>query len=403
MSEYKTWTLFDEDGTYISGSTDGVFEIPSSYKIGSKFKIWYHYGEEDQQYIDYVRTMNCCNCNKLKPVPNETNPENYTYTYPSKNFDLTDIPLAIISAEMGVNINDIEAFKYDEGITDIRIVESNDPVISEALKTFIQTNYGPNVFIIIGSLTETENKRVLKFGYSACDKQCYTISNPLYVYQRCACGMDNCRNEYDDGGVVQDRALYINSCQRGQQVSYNTGDAICVDTLYVKKVEYYTNNDISTIQTIKEFNDEPGKGLWLRRAGATPAQSVNNNYNTTYSEIKTDVDYTKLLTLDDTAGHTSFYIHTSVITGNPVYPLSTQMIYIVGEKNEVLADRPQYEQTWRITFHTDSEVIIGGGDNGKCALGDFTVTLYLAPRGKEYYGDEGTHFDKKKEYKNCGE
>ena len=393
-------------------NTDGKFKFLPTVEPGSHYTFTYQNGKEEPISIVYTvpNPYPCvvCDCNQLKPVINETNDHNYTYTYPSKNTSLlTNVPLAVISAETSINITDINVFAYDEGITSISIVESGNSIVSRELKNFITSKFSPQIFVIIGTLSETNDKRALRFGYSACGRECYNANNPLYVYQRCACGMDNCRNEYGGGNVIEDRALYIASCidETGEQMTFSNGDSICVETLYIKKVEYYTidlNGNASPIQTVKTYNDNDGKGIWLRKVASTPPDSVNPIYKQNHSEIKANYDFTKFLDLDTTQGHTSLYIYPLAFsTGSEIYPLGTMIQYVVGEKNEPLLQRPNYEQVWRLTYHTDSDKIIGGDDNGRCALGDFYVTLYVAPNGKKYYGEEGTHYDKKKEYKNC--
>ena len=227
-----------------------------------------------------------CNCSQVVKVNNEEGEPWYTY---SAVEDVTaepykptsNVPFAILTASSSFNCDDsVTAVTASTGFESIFCIkyDASSTLWNGGWKDTYYSKFrtycsglaasSNKVFIVYGTLSdlpENAQSRVLTAKYKVCNDPCDTTL--VNIYQRCACGMDNCRNEYQDasGLVVEDRPLYINACPSSN--IWMQGDSVCVENLSLSSVTYYeqdTNgnkyNEVTIgPRQIREYNSS-GKG-----------------------------------------------------------------------------------------------------------------------------------------------
>lgn len=336
---------------------------------------------ETPSYYDLIiEPKGCtCTCSQIHRTDIDTS---YNYN--------TDAHNDVLLKELGIDTNfdcydKLSVFKYnDAGITEIHYVTGGTIEIGGVTYTKLEIRGS------LSELTGTNPKRTMRFGIKVCDEDC-TELNPFYVYQRCSCGMDNCRNEYPLEGstVYEDHPLYCNGC--GQDWN---GDAICVEKLNLTKVVYYTRTfatetDIKNNRGVSSQKQTVYTGnIWLR--DGTGGQS-SNTLNPSY------VGADNKIILHTSDGHDMFGIYTNYSSTDTGHPLGTSLDYSI-----VAPTIDMTEQVWEITYTTTSDVIIGGAEDGDCALKTFIVTVYKAPTGWKYKSSQRDRNNKQKLVK-CGE
>lgn len=171
MDEFKTWSLFDENDNYLGQTNDdGQFEIISDYEVGTVFHIYYHYGESDQQMIEYVRQTNCCRC------------EDLIFTYGERYYNTSAHTVVLGTIEFADGSNDcLDSIEvtYDENFTNVYL--RGNEVIGE-----------------FGHFTQTfeETGRRLEFDIKLNGNSC---GGPYEIYQQAWKGTDNGTDTFVNG------------------------------------------------------------------------------------------------------------------------------------------------------------------------------------------------------------
>ena len=273
-------------------------------------------------------------------------------------------------------------------------------------------------YIVYGSITSSNTIRTLDFTLSVCDNTCKDKTEkgeevPYHIFQRCACGMDNCTVVYEDGSI-NDRPKYLTSCNGGwsdddHYWGWSEGDSICVDYMNFSRAtkhinKYDSNLNLVSSTTPKRVDIYNEELVLCEGRNATDGTAILNSdyvgnisYYDNHAEAITN-NRSKLITVD--SGRTStfmegiddFYMYLLQIPGSS-FPLGAMCMYIVNA-NPMGTDSNGYlqEQVWSLTFTTTSDKVIGGEDDGKCALAEFTCDIYKAPLGYKYTDRiTGTH------------
>ena len=397
-----------------------------------------------------------CNCSQVVKVNNEHGEPWYTYAseedvsaVPYK--PTTNVPFAILTASSSFDCDDsVSGVRVStEGIDSISCVryDASSSLWNGGWKDSYYSTFreycsglasNRKVFIVYGTLGDLPSNvqsRALVAKYKVCDDPCDTTI--VNIYQRCACGMDNCKNEYE--GLVENRPLYLNACSDSN--TWSQGDSICVENLSVSSMTYYeqdtngnmynqvtfTPRQIRTMNASKglAINDDPiplrvYKGRSTDTEGNT-VYGVKDALNESF-QVQADVvawqrsqgmyhyrEKTLVLQEDGSGGPMfSIYLHYTVQDWDPydpetrrhlppeygypygkvvdgityVYPLQGMVQYIV---DTATVNR---EQVWEITYVTTSDKIVGGMvDHGKCALVKFACVIYRAPTNHRYKRD----------------
>jgi hypothetical protein len=167
---------------------------------------------------------------------------------------------------------------------------------------------------------------------------------------------------------------------------------------------YYYTRTFSRDQDITDDTNATESAKQQVYTGGTIHIRSENGLNEAYIQDDIDnYDSTKSLTLHSgVTGNQIFSLCTMYTSpASPYFPLASYLYYVcLAEKIE------NVEQVWEITFATNSNTITGGDDNGKCALNQFTVTVYKAPKGWNYTKEFYTRDNKRGKIKclneNCG-
>lgn len=379
--EVKSGSSYITSGPTIGTPTNDVYPVSITVKSNETRDTTYHVkyvinfdgqqckpGEsETPSYYDLIiEPKGCtCTCSQIHRTDIDTS---YNYN--------TDAHNDVLLKELGIDTNfdcydKLSVFKYnDVGITEIHYVTGGTIEIGGATYTKLEIRGS------LSELTGTNPKRTMRFGIKVCDEDC-TELNPFYVYQRCSCGMDNCRNEYPLEGstVYEDHPLYCNGCDQ----NWN-GDAICVETLNLTKVNYYTRTfqDEAAIRKNRGTSSQKQTvytgNVWLRNG---TNQQSSNTLNPNY------VGEDHKLIVHESQGQNMFGIYTNYSTVSDRYPLGTSLDYSIEAPSIDMT-----EQVWEITYVTTSDYITGGAENGDCALKTFVVTVYKAPTGWKYKSNQ---------------
>lgn len=374
--EVKSGSSYITSGPTIGTPTNDVYPVSITVKSNETRDTTHHVkyiiNFDDQPckpnstgtppYDLIIEPKGCtCTCSQIHRTDIDTS---YNYN--------TDAHNDVLLKELGIDTNfdcydKLNVFKYnDVGITEIHYVTGGTIEIGGVTYTKLEIRGS------LSELTGTNPKRTMRFGIKVCDEDC-TELNPFYVYQRCSCGMDNCRNEYPLEGstVYEDHPLYCNGCDQ----DWN-GDAICVETLNLTKVNYYTRTfqDEAAIRKNRGTSSQKQTvytgNVWLRNG--TNKQS-SNTLNPNY------VGEDNKLIVHESQGQNMFGIYTNYSTVSDRYPLGTSLDYSIEAPSIDMT-----EQVWEITYVTTSDYITGGAENGDCALNTFVVTVYKAPTGWKY-------------------
>ena len=358
------------DGTYpVSISVGGNETRDTDYHV--KYVVNFNGQQckpdesEIPPYFDLIIEPKGCTCTCSQIHRTDTD-KSYNYN--------TNAHTDVLFKELGVDSNfscydSLEVFKYSEdvGIEEIHYITGGTIEIDGV--TYTKLEIRGSLYELTGGINP---KRTMRFGIKVCGEDC-TELNPFYVYQRCSCGMDNCRNEYPLEGstVYEDHPLYCNGCDQ----DWN-GDAICVEKLNLTKVVYYTRSfaNEAAIEKDRATNSQKQTvytgNVWLRNG--TNKQS-SGTLNPAY------VGEENKLVVHESQGQNMFSIYTNYTSTDAGYPLGTSLDYSIEAPSIDLT-----EQVWEITYTTTSEVIIGGSEDGDCALDTFVVTMYKAPTGWKY-------------------
>lgn len=401
---YKTYGKsgnVKQNGVTVEGnnSTISLSANTSASEVDSR--VYYTFrndtrGVEVTKEVKITQPAGCtCTCSDIKKEFTENNEEVYTYTTSVQ----VDVPFAILSMS---NTKDckITPNKKHEGITSIGCKQyiSSDPTLSEELKTYCNGIVSQNkkVYIIYGTISECEDTpRALGFTYTVCNNECTnTGGKPFYVYQRCACGMDNCRTEYKEGSTVitvQDRPLYIGACNN----EWANGDTIYVNYLEILGAALFnvnTNREkmLPAVATYTLPNP-----IWIRNEHNTTecefpralhpkikfncqydadACANNGNWDGTISGIKCNtVSFGEL-------GLSAFTLSNHAPkdpAGNEYFGMMEYAVSDATKSND-------YERLLEVYYKTDGGNITGGVDYGKCASEFFTVSIMIARKGYGY-------------------
>lgn len=436
------------DGNNVVGTLS-----PNGGKSGRTIKyIIKSNGNECETHEAYQPGKACrCTCSDITKEKNEKGAPFYTYTLSQQSH----VPFAILTTSQDFEC-EVTASSYDIQVINCSVYNDSEwSSASSDFRTKCQEliGTGRKVWIVYGDLAEASQSTALEFTYGTCDNECFDKSDtgediPFYVFQRCACGMDNCRNEYQteiDLPVIEDRPLYVSSCGNGWCL--NGSDAGCSDDIpywgWIQSdsicVEYLEFSG-ATKYLIEHNQSDPGGAGTKRRVGRVDGLGdnkitlcngyvdpstgdyrvkLNTTYQCTYSENHTKQNgYRngdsqtggKLITVDtnhnntfesDVADFYMYLLRTGSGSYQPydpstnAYPLNAMCQYMLNATPISPSNGKITEQMWELVFTTTSDKIIGGGDHNKCALKVFKCVLYKAPLGYRYVEDPDNKYLKK--------
>ena len=249
-----------------------------------------------------------------------------------------------------------------------------------------------SILEIRGTLTGTSVKRAIAFGIKICGQDCNNVNPPFYVFQRCYCGTDDCRNEYDVSGqeepIIEDHPMYIGGCgnyddttldrtsNRHPEGKFNAdGDSVYVNSLYLRPID--ENGNLST-QRIELFHIEGNTCV------VNPV--LKDFLDTNGDEYVPTVTY-------NSQGHA---LQITVDPNN--YPTKRPILglrSLIGAKknangtwsNNTTLHLPTTEESWSINLETDSDEIDAGIYEGKSCCKSFISTVWQAPQRKKYNKD----------------
>ena len=372
-------------------------------------------GEYCGKTITITQAAGCvCNCNNVVKILNEYGYVFYTY---SGEEQLANVPFAILSKNKNLDC-DITANKASDTVSQTGIISigcvkytNSDTRWSYELKNYcnekIDESPNDDLYIIYGDLGATVSQRALGFTYTVCGKECTDHDDsgnpiPYYVFQRCACGMDNCRNVYGGGSIIEDRPEFLMECDCGW-LQY---DSICVESLSCVTAYYYTRTfstdaDISADIAVESAKDQvyTGPTVWIRKETSDGTQLDTLNEALKNDEISRHPENVLVLHKDEN-NNDMLAISSAYLPSSPL-PLKSGVYYIVNAPKKDMV-----EQVWEVKFATSSPRIIGGDDNGRCALREFYATIYKAPAGWDYVKGDIDKNNKRRKRKcedpNCG-
>ena len=417
-AEYLTGGVINKNGNSLVGTVSenesGTRTI--EYVIKSN-------GNECERHTIHQPGNTCkCTCSQLRKEITDSG--EYFYTYDGRSH--SDVPFMVVSTEKSFDC-EVTANKIDDGITSISIVpyaSSTKSMWSQELQNICnELEQTRKVFIVYGSITSSDTLRTLNFTLSVCESTCMDKTEqgeevPYHVFQRCACGLDNCTVTYGDGSE-NDRPLYLSSCGggwAGTDPSWNwiQSDSICVEYLkfvgaykFINKYDPSNLRKPTSVSTPQRVDNLGTSELELCQGFISSTDKrvkLNPAYVCTYGEDhNTQNSYRngcsatggKLITVD--ANHNNsfesdvadFYLYliqtASSYEPGSTYPLKAMCQYM-GNADPLPPDTDGKlrEQVWELRFKTSSDKIIGGGDDGKCALSEFNCYIYKAPRGYHY-------------------
>ena len=390
------------DGTVTVSYTAGVHSCSSSITI-----------HQDAQGC-------ACSCSQVKKIYNEegepfyfyTLTENLTTTPPQP---LSDVPFGILTADTTFDC-EIQPEAVDGGITDIHCAEYKErdwtggtgnwrTSFFQKFRTYCADLARTcKVYVIYGTLSAVEGddeKRASGFRYYVCDSVCED-GTIFRVFQRCACGMDNCKNDYtleEAGGhniLTEDRPLYIESCY-GEWLQ---GDSICVEKLSVTGARLYkvTNMETGEKECVISSSFTPHGDTYIIRDKDKEALGWDKQLNPAYvisppypTSISSAYEHNVLWLINQGNIKLSIWVASAGIDSG-----RGMVEYIVD------MPRHDYEQLIEVDYVTGENLKMTAGPTvGWCALEKFTVSIFIAPNGYGYTKEGMTGEDYKRKLIKC--
>lgn len=367
---------------------------------------------ETPPYYDLIiEPKGCtCDCNYLKRIDKDK-----PYFFPTKDTNpgrptLTNQILKELVMKDGFSSHctyeDLEPYAIDTGITRI------------------WTAVTGNILEIRGDIAditkEGEYKRALRFGLKVCGNDCNILNPPFYVFQRCYCGTDDCRNEYNiEGGgtVVEDHPMYMGGCVENGWPSdwprdrypfpkypngkyHGDADSVFVNSLYVVPMKpvngvlqpmYATANNpegkVKLFHTVNgEFIADGSTFYWPDH------RTTNKPVLVTYNEqgyplgISIDVNTTRpMIGVASLIGAKTASTSSVTITYDEDGNTENVQMYtwLDDETKSLISENTK----WEVLLTTDEDVTVAGPNPGTNCCKEFITTIYQAKKGYRYNKD----------------
>ena len=280
-----------------------------------------------------------------------------------------------------------------------------------------------SILEIRGGLTEASEKRAIAFGIKICGQDCIDVDPPFYVFQRCYCGTDDCRNEYNkEGGgvVIEDHPMYVAGCvndgwddedwpqtrfpypQYPKGKYHSDADSIFVDTLYVIPMKS-VNGTLSPMYATA--NNPDGKVRLCHKANGAFVSDIssctywpedrlgNKPVLVTYNELNQPLGIDLLLT----GGRPMIVVSSLIGAKTEGSPMNVDIIYDENNHHENVqmylwrddATSAQTDQNtkWEVLLATDDETTKAGPNPGVACCSEFITTIHQAKKGYRYNKD----------------
>lgn len=278
-----------------------------------------------------------------------------------------------------------------------------------------------SILEIRGGLTEASEKRAIAFGIKICGQDCIDVDPPFYVFQRCYCGTDDCRNEYNkEGGgvVIEDHPMYVAGCVKDDNAGtqdwpypypeypkgkyHSDADSIFVDTLYVIPMKS-VNGTLSPMYATA--NNPDGKVRLCHKANGAFVSDIssctywpedrlgNKPVLVTYNELNQPLGIHLLLT----SGRPMIVVSSLIGAKTEGSPMNVDIIYDENNHHENVqmylwrddATSAQTDQNtkWEVLLATDDETTKAGPNPGVTCCSEFITTIHQAKKGYRYNKD----------------
>lgn len=425
-------TIVVKDGSeeYISSGptigtlTDDVYPVSITVKSNETRDTTYHVkyvinfngqqckpGEsETPPYYDLIiEPKGCtCDCNYLKRIDKDK-----PYFFPTKDTDpgrptLTNQILKELVMKDGFSSHctyeDLEPYAIDTGITRI------------------WTAVTGNILEIRGDIAditkEGEFKRALRFGLKVCGNDCNILKPPFYIFQRCYCGTDDCRNEYYVPGqeepIIEDHPMYMGGCVENGWPSgwshpfpkypegkyHGDADSVYVNSLYVVPVKYVGDDAVPLYATtsnpegkVKLFHTVNGTFVadgstfyWPdNRTSDTP---VIVTYNKEGYPLGISIDVTTTRPMIGVASligaKTASTSSVTITYDEDGHTENVQMYTWVDDETKSLISE---NTKWEVLLTTDDDETVAGPNPGTDCCSKFITTIYQAKKDHFYNKD----------------